>query len=90
MVNINLIFVNCIQFPDFEGREVQRHVLGEDVDGSLGGSVGPPVGLGLVGGDAADVDHAAVLGGGVGPDVVGHRLDHEAVPGNIHPEDGNQ
>ena len=71
--------------PDLERSKVQGHVLGEDVDGTFRGGVGPSVGLSLVGGDAADVDHAAVLCDGEGLDVVGQRLHHEAVPGDIDP-----
>ena len=44
-----------------------------------------PVRLGLVSRDAAEVDNAGVLLGGVGLDVLGEGLHHEAVPGHVHP-----
>ena len=49
-----------------------------------------PVGLGLVGGDAAEVDNAGVLLAGVRLDVVSQRLHHEAVAGHVHPEIGKR
>ena len=49
-----------------------------------------PVGLGLVGGDAAEVDNAGVLLAGVRLDVVSQRLHHEAVAGHVHPGVGKR
>mmetsp|Transcript_9263 Transcript_9263/g.23868 ORF Transcript_9263/g.23868 Transcript_9263/m.23868 type:complete len:266 (-) Transcript_9263:230-1027(-) len=64
--------------------QVQRHVLGEDVDGALAGAVGPAIGLHLVRRDAGDIGDAAALSAAVELHAGNAGRRHEARPHHVY------